>query len=222
MNTMAMKILRNFDQNFFDLLKEAHAWEYSQINENKERQAERKPKLYFTPAQWLLIASAAVCVVLCPKGIDADFAGYIISGLSLFAGILFSLAVSLFEKFNNVNFTQYRESVNADLYPLGARLKNYFKKSIILTLYTAILAIGCILMLALIYMFDGLQKSIDIVSIVKNWCQYDWRFILKAGFISVFRLVLLYMLLNFIYITKQMITSFYDYMVSEINKIKLK
>ena len=219
---MAMKKLRNFDQNFFDLLKEAHAWEYSQINDNKERQAERKPKLYFTPAQWLLIALAAVCVVLCPKGIDANFAGYIISGLSLFAGILFSLAVSLFDKFNNVNFTQYRESVNADLYPLGARLKNYFKKSIILTLYTAILAIGCILMLALIYMFYGLQKSIDIVSIVKNWCQYDWRFILKAGFISVFRLVLLYMLLNFIYITKQMITSFYDYMVSEINKIKLK
>lgn len=222
MNTMAMKILRNFDQNFFDLLKEAHAWEYSQINDNKERQAERKPKLYFTPAQWLLIALAAVCVVLCPKGIDANFAGYIISGLSLFAGILFSLAVSLFDKFNNVNFTQYKESVNADLYLLGARLKNYFKKSIILTLYTAILAIGCILMLALIYMFDGLQKSIDIISIVKNWCQYDWRFILKAGFISVFRLVLFYMLLNFIYITKQMITSFYDYMVSEINKIKLK
>ena len=222
MNTMAMKILRNFDQNFFDLLKDAHRWEYSQINDNKEGQAERKPKLYFTPAQWLLIALAAVCVVLCPKGIDANFAGYIISGLSLFAGILFSLAVSLFDKFNNVNFTQYKESVNADLYPLGARLKNYFKKSIILTLYTAILAIGCILMLALIYMFDGLQKSIDIVSIVNNWCQYDCRFILKAGFISVFRLVLFYMLLNFIYITKQMITSFYDYMVSEINKIKLK
>ena len=222
MNTMAMKILRNFDQNFFDLLKDAHTWEYSQINDNKERQAERKPKLYFTPAQWFLIALAAVCVVLCPKGIDANFAGYIISGLSLFAGILFSLAVSLFDKFNNVNFTQYKESVNADLYPLGARLKNYFKKSIILTLYTAILAIGCILMLALIYMFDGLQNSIDIVSIVKNWCQYDCRFILKAGFISVFRLVLFYMLLNFIYITKQMITSFYDYMVNEINKIKLK
>lgn len=219
---MAMKKLRNFDQNFFDLLKDAHAWEYSQINDNKERQAERKPKLYFTLAQWLLIALAAVCVVLCPKGIDANFAGYIISGLSLFAGILFSLAVSLFDKFNNVNFTQYKESVNADLYLFGARLKNYFKKSIILTLYTAILAIGCILMLALIYMFDGLQESIDIVSIVKNWCQYDWRFIMKAGFISVFRLVLFYMLLNFINITKQMITSFYDYMVSEINKIKLK
>ena len=43
-----------------------------------------------------------------------------------------------------------------------------------------------------------------------------------ASLIVLFRLVLFYMLLNFIYITKQMITSFYDYMVSEIDKIKLK
>ena len=219
---MAMKKLRNFDQNFFDLLKDAHTWEYTQINDNKNKQAERKPKLYFTPAQWLMIAIAAVCVVLCPKGIDANFAGYIISGLSLFAGILFTLAVSLFDKFNNVDFTQYKESVNADLYSLGARLKNYFKKSIILTLYTAILAIGCILMLSLVFMLDGLQQDVNIIVMFKNWCQYDWHFLIKAGLIVLFRLVLFYMLLNFIYITKQMITSFYDYMISEIDKIKLK
>lgn len=219
---MAMKKLRNFDQNFFDLLKDAHTWEYTQINDNKNKQAERKPKLYFTPAQWLMIAIAAVCVVLCPKGIDANFAGYIISGLSLFAGILFTLAVSLFDKFNNVDFTQYKESVNADLYSLGARLKNYFKKSIILTLYTAILAIGCILMLSLVFMLDGLQQDVNIIVIFTNWCQYDWCFLIKASLIVLFRLVLFYMLLNFIYITKQMITSFYDYMVSEIDKIKLK
>lgn len=219
---MAMKKLKNFDQNFFDLLEDAHAWEYTQINDNTKKQKKKKPKLYFTPAQWLLIAIAAVCVVLCPKGIDTNFAGYIISGLSLFAGILFTLAVSLFDKFNNVDFTQYKESVNSDLFPLGARLKNYFKMSIILTLYTAILAIGCILLLALVYMFDSLQESVDIVSICKSWSQYDWCYIMKAGLISLFRLVLFYMLLNFIYITKQMITSFYDYMVSEIDQIKLK
>lgn len=173
-------------------------------------------------AQWLLIAIAAVCIMLCPKGIDANFAGYIISGLSLFAGILFTLAVSLFDKFNSVDFTQYHQSVNADLYPFGARLKNYFKKSIVMTLYTAILAIGCILMLSLVFMFDGLQQNVDVITICKSWCQYDWCYLMKASLIVLFRLILFYMLLNFIYITKQMITSFYDYMVSEINKIKLK
>lgn len=219
---MAMKKLKNFDQNFFDLLRDAHVWEYTQINDTKEKREKKKPKLYFTYAQWLLIAIAAVCIMLCPKGIDANFAGYIISGLSLFAGILFTLAVSLFDKFNSVDFTQYHQSVNADLYPFGARLKNYFKKSIVMTLYTAILAIGCILMLSLVFMFDGLQQNVDVITICKSWCQYDWCYLMKASLIVLFRLILFYMLLNFIYITKQMITSFYDYMVSEINKIKLK
>lgn len=219
---MAMKRLRNFDPNFFDLLKDAHVWEYTEINDNKEKQAKKKPKFYFTVTQWLLIAIAAICVVVCPKGIDANFAGYIITGLSLFAGLLFTLAVSLFDKFNSVDFTQYKEAVNAEMYPFGVRLKNYFKKSIILTLYTAIMAIVCILLLALVYMFDGMQESVDIISICKNLCQYDWCYLVKAVLILFFRLVLYYMLLNFIYITKQMITSFYDYMVSEIDKIKLK
>lgn len=219
---MAMKKLKSFDQNFFDLLRDAHVWEYTQINDTKEKREKKKPKLYFTHAQWLLIAIAALCVVLCPKGIDANFAGYIISGLSLFAGILFTLAVSLFDKFNNVDFTQYKESINADLYPLGVRLKNYFKKSIVMTLYTAILAIGCILMLSLVFMFDGLQQNVDVITICKSWCLYDGCYLMNAGLIVLYRLVLFYMLLNFIYITKQMITSFYDYMVSEIDKIKLK
>jgi len=219
---MAMKRLRNFDRNFFDLLKAAHTWEYTQINDNKEKQTARKPKLFFTGAQWLLIAIAVVCVIFCPKGIDSNFAGYIISGLSLFAGLLFSLAVSLFDKFNGVDFNQYKETVNADLYPIGARLKNYFKKSIILTLYTAILAIFCILMLALVFMFDGLQVEVDFIGICKHLCQYDWCFLAKSGLLFLYRIILYYMLLNFLYITKQMITSFYDYMVSEIDKIKLK
>lgn len=219
---MAMKRLKNFDKNFFDLLRDAHTWEYTRINDNREKQAERKPKLYFTGTQWLLLVIAVMCVVLCPKGIDGDFAGYIISGLSLFAGLLFSLAVSLFDKFSGVDFNQYKQTVNADLYPIGVRLKNYFKKSIILTLHTAILAIFCILMLALVFMFDVLQSEVDIIYICKHICQYEWRFLVKSGLILLYRIVLFYMLFNFLYITKQMITSFYDYMVSEIDKIKLK
>ena len=50
---------------------------------------------------------------------------------------------------------------------------------------------------------------------------YGIMFCIKAIFLLVYRSVLFYLLLNFIYITKQMITSFYDYMVSEIDKIHL-
>lgn len=217
-----MKRLKSFDQNLFDLLSDAHKWEYTQINDNKPDRDRRRPKAYFTLFQWILLLLSVVCSFLCRKGITSDFAGYIISGLSLFVGLLFTLAVSLFDKFNNVDFSQYKESVNIDLYPIGVRLKNYFKKTIILTLYTSLIAIVCIVMLSVIYLSESLQVSIDIFAFVQAPLEYGILYIIRTVFIFLYRVAIFYFLFNFLYITKQMITSFYDYMVSEIDKIKLK
>lgn len=217
-----MKILTNFDQNLFDLLGDAHKWEYTQINDSKSNREKRKPMFFFTPFQWILFLLSVGCSIMCKKGITADFAGYIISGMSLFVGLLFTLAVSLFDKFNNVDFGQYKESVNLELYPFGVRLKNYFKKTIILTLYISLIAIVCIIMLSVIYLSESLQKTIDFYSFIQAPFKEGWVSFFKVIFIFVYRVILFYFLFNFLYITKQMITSFYDYMVSEIDKIKLK
>lgn len=217
-----MKRLRNFDRNLFDLLSEAHKWEYTEINDNRESSAAKKPKCYYTTAQWILLILSVLIVVLRTSSISEDFAGYIISGLSLFVGLLFTIVVSLFDKFNNIDFKAYNKDVNADLYPKGVRLKNYFKKTIILTLYTAILAIVCILMLSITLLFEIMSEEVDIVEICTNYCMYKWHVLVLSGLLSVYRVILFYFLLNFIYITKQLITSFFDYMVSEIDNVKLK
>lgn len=214
--------LKNFDQNLFDLLSDAHRWEYTQINDNKESQAKKRPRLFFTPFQWILLVISIICTFLCPGGISQDFAGYIIGGMSLFVGLLFTLAVSLFDKFNSVDFSQYKYEVNAELYPFGARLKNYFKKTIILTLYTAIIAIVCILLLSVVYMSKTLQSDTGLSDIWQNICSYEWLSLIGNILIVTYRIVVFYLLFNFVYITKQMITSFYDYMIGEIDKIKLK
>lgn len=218
---MDMKKSKNFDQNLIDLLKDAHKWEYTEINDNKEKSQRKKPKFFFTRFQWVLLLISVCCTVLCPNGLNSDFAGYIISGMSLFVGLLFTLVVSLFDKFNDTDFEKYKRTNNADLYPIGVRLKNFFKKSIILTLYTAIIAIACILMLALILMSDKMNTPIDVFSAVQFYTDCGIMFCIKAALLLVYRTILFYLLLNFIYITKQMITSFYDYMVSEIDKIHL-
>ena len=100
-----MKKLRNFDQNLHDLLKDAHRWEYTDINDNKSTSAEKKPKWFLTRFQWLLLVLSLIIVLICPDGISADFAGYIISGMSLFVGLLFTLVVSLFDKCTNTDFS---------------------------------------------------------------------------------------------------------------------
>lgn len=217
-----MKKLRNFDRNLFDLVSEAHKWEYTEINDNRERSAAKKPKCYFTVGQWILLILSVLIVVLRPNGISVDFAGYIISGLSLFVGLLFTIVVSLFDKFKNIDFKEYNKNVNADLYQTGVRLKNYFKKTIILTLYTAILAIVCILMISITLLFEKVETNMDFIEIGKNICLYEWYFLVLSGLLFVYRVTLFYFLLNFIYITKQLVTSFFDYMISEIDNVKLK
>lgn len=218
---MDMKKSKNFDQNLFDLLRDAHKWEYTDINDNKEKSQKKKPTLFFTRFQWLLVLLSIGCTVLCPNGLSSDFAGYIISGMSLFVGLLFTLVVTLFDNFRDTDFNKYKRTNNADLYPLGVRLKNFFKKSIILILYTAIIAIVCILMLALILMSDKMNTLIEVNNAVMYYTEYGIMFCIKAVLLLIYRTILFYLLLNFVYITKQMITSFYDYMVSEIDNIHL-
>lgn len=219
---MVMKKLKNFDRNLFDLVSEAHKWEYTEINDNRESSVAKKPKCYFTMGQWILLTLSVLIVVLSPNGISADFAGYIISGLSLFVGLLFTIVVSLFDKFKNIDFSKYNMNVNVNLYQTGVRLKNYFKKTIILTLYTAILAIVCILMISITLLFEKVGTTMDFIEIGKNISMYEWHFFVLSGLLFVYRVTLFYFLLNFIYITKQLVTSFFDYMISEIDNVKLK
>ena len=192
------------------------------MNDNKEKSLQKKPKLFFTRFQWGLVLLSVGCTILCPNGLSSNFAGYIISGLSLFVGLLFTIVVSLFDKFKNIDFSKYNMNVNVDLYQTGVRLKNYFKKTIILTLYTAILAIVCILMISITLLFEKVGTTMDFIEIGKNICMYEWHFFVLSGLLFVYRVTLFYFLLNFIYITKQLVTSFFDYMISEIDNVKLK
>lgn len=218
---MDMKRLKSFDQNLIDLLNDAHKWEYTEINDNKEKSQKKKPKLFFTRVQWLLVLISIVCTLLCPNGLSTDFAGYIISGMSLFVGLLFTLVVTLFDKFKDTDFDKYKKANNLDIYPLGVRLKNFFKKSIILTLYTSIIAGVCILMLAILLMSDKMNTPIDVFYAIQYYTDYGIMFCIKAALLLAYRISLFYLLLDFVYITKQIISSFYDYMVSEIDKIHL-
>lgn len=219
---MAMKILRNFDRNLIDLLSDAYKWEYTDINDNKCTSLNKKPKIFLTKFQWALFVVAILLVIFCPNAFEQDFAGYIISALSLFVGLLFTLVVSLFDKFSNTDFSKYKQNVNAELYPFGVRLKNFFKKTIILTLYTAVVAIACILLLTFTVLCEKASTSIDVVGIFSNYETYSVTYLSKVCALILFRVVLFYMLLNFIYITMKLITSFYDYTISEINKVSLK
>ncbi len=123
--------------------------------------------------------------------------------------------------------------------PLGVRLKNYYKKATTLSFYIILLALISILLLSF-SLFDvnieqtwGLETCILSFSLFDVNIEQTWGLetcILacptlqeaKKIFVYLYRVTTLYFLLDFLWITLYLIASFYDYIGSEYDKVKLK
>jgi hypothetical protein len=211
----------NFKTNLLDLVKDAYLWEYADISDTKEDISNKKPKLFFTKIQWFFtLVSIATCYFI-PAGFDNDFAGYIISGLSLFIGILFTFVLTLYDKFKSIDFSEYKKEINEEKNKQGIRVKNFFKKITVLTLYSAVLSIVCVILLAITLIFPQINMEISYISVFESIKDIHFCTLIKIFFVTIYRCALIYLLLDFILITVYIISSFYDYIISEINKIKL-
>lgn len=118
----------NFKDKLLALLKEAHKYQYVDISDTQEKLQQKKPRWYFTRVQWGLIMLSALIALLTQGSFDEDFAGYVVSGLSLFAGLFFSFILILLDSFQKIDFEPFKKENNARLMPLGVRLKNYYKR----------------------------------------------------------------------------------------------
>ena len=211
----------NFRTNLIDLIKDAYLWQYAGISDTKGDAERKKPRLFFTKTQWFFILTSIVGVHFIPKGFSNDFAGYTISGLFLFVGILFTFVLTLYDKFRNIDFSEYNNEINEEKNKEGIRLKNFFKKITTLTLYSAVLSIVCVLLLAVTLIFPQMNVEIQYGLIFESIKRGQICVLAKHIPLVIYRCFLVYFLLNFALITVYIISSFYDYIISEINKIKL-
>lgn len=208
------------------LVYDAHIFQYAEVNSSTSSIEKNKPRYYFTKIQWGLLIISIVIAITTRNGFGKEFAGYVVSALSLFAGLFFSFILMLIDKFQKIDFSPYKKETNAQLMPIGIRLKNYYKKATTLSFYIIVLALLCILLLSAslievpfneIYQF--LAKCIPI-SYIDIW-ETLWRI---ASFIvkSIYRGVSIYFLLDFLWITLYLLSSFFDYVGSEYDKVKLQ
>lgn len=208
------------------LVYDAHIFQYAEVNSSTSSIEKNKPRYYFTKIQWGLLIISIVIAITTRNGFGKEFAGYVVSALSLFAGLFFSFILMLIDKFQKIDFSPYKKDANAQLMPIGIRLKNYYKKATTLSFCIIVLALLCILLLSAslievpfneIYQF--LAKCIPI-SYIDIW-ETLWRI---ASFIvkSIYRGVSIYFLLDFLWITLYLLSSFFDYVGSEYDKVKLQ
>ena len=106
------------------LVHDAHIFQYAEVNSSTSSIEKNKPRYYFTKIQWGILLISIVIAITAVNGFGKEFAGYVISALSLFVGLFFSFILMLIDNFQKIDFSPYKREVNAQLMPIGVRLKN--------------------------------------------------------------------------------------------------
>lgn len=216
----------SFREALKSLVSDAHLFQYAEVNSTTSNIEKNKPRYYFTKIQWGIVMISVVVSITTVDGFGKDFAGYVVSALSLFAGLFFSFILMLIDKFQKIDFSPYKKDVNAQLMPIGVRLKNYYKKATTLSFYIIVLALLCILLLSASLLSIPFHEICQFVEKIISASYIDvWKTIWEiSSFIvkSIYRGVSIYFLLDFLWITLYLLSSFFDYVGSEYDKVKLQ
>ena len=216
----------SFREALKSLVSDAHLFQYAEVNSTTSNIEKNKPRYYFTKIQWGILMISVVVSITTVDGFGKDFAGYVVSALSLFAGLFFSFILMLIDKFQKIDFSPYKKDVNAQLMPIGVRLKNYHKKATTLSFYIIVLALLCILLLSASLLSIPFHEICQLVEKIISASYIDvWKTIWEiSSFIvkSIYRGVSIYFLLDFLWITLYLLSSFFDYVGSEYDKVKLQ
>ncbi len=208
--------------NLQSLVCAAYRYQYRDISDSEETIEKKKPKFFFSRMQFLFIIISVIVSSFLKNGLSEHFLGYIISGLSLFIGLFFSFILMIFNKFNEIDFTKYMN--NTDRCAIGVRLKNYFKKITTLSLYIIVLSSICIILMALTLLFRDVRDmwfSTIIQDVFKLCISTNYLSKIYFLFPIIYRSTILYFLMDIVLISIYLVSAFYDFMMSEYNKVKL-
>lgn len=205
------------------IIEDAHKWQKQSLLHELE-DSKTKKKNYFKTLKILSLMTAIIATIFVNTGINKDFAGYIISALSIFIGLNISLIIMVFDKFNSTDF-----DTNNKTYKVKVRLlkhRNFFMQFTSLTAYSIILSLILIVLLSMCFN-QHFTSSISVSEkIVYAWemVKTDWNpvwsckaFISAVGqvVILIFRCITYYLLFYFIIIIFYSIGSTYAYISQE-------
>ena len=197
------------------LIKNGHYWQYTDV-----RNKGRKPKLFFLPMQWIIILlSVVMSVCVLNNGFSDEFVGYTNAVLAILTGLYLAVVISIFDKFDREEFTKNglteRQKNNLKL------KKNFFIQFTSLTTYSIIIALFCLGLLSLSLLFKSFNTLITIDILIKKWQEAYYICFIKMFAITLYRVILMYFLINIIYISSYIISSVYSYIVGEYDSAKI-
>ena len=201
------------------LIKNGHYWQYTDVLNNG-----KKPKMFFLPLQWIIIAaSILIAIFFIDDGFSNEFVGYTNAVLAILTGLYLSVIVNLFAKFDKEKLIKKMSKQKLTVMQknnLIAR-KNYFIQFTSLTMYSILIALFCLVMLSLSLLFESFDTRVSIDTLKENWQIVQYSCLLKLLVIIFYRIILLYFLINLVYLSSYIVSSVYSYIVGEYNEVKI-
>jgi len=179
----------------------------------------------YTQTQLIAIAFSIVLLFLLKTGFSGDFAGYVISFLSIFIGLFSSIVISLFDKSHNLKekiLSEKSKAQNNTANPTEIerlkKIRNYLVQFTGLTSYAIYLAICIIVLLICILVHSFFELDLYKFSFVKTIADINRHTIfnfIQVLILVLHRVLISYLLINFFSITLYAVTSYFSYISSE-------
>lgn len=175
----------------------------------------------YTQMQRLSFIAAIVCEVILKIGFSDNFAIGMITFFGIFIGLFATIVISLENSSKNLLVDYHKKTIIEQ-----ARVKknkNYLVQFTGLTSYSILIALILVGLLSMPLLNDGFKKNVFDFKLI-SFQNIDFPSIIcfaKLVVIVVHRFFTVYLLLTFFIITIYSITSYFSYLQSEYQKMKI-
>lgn len=180
---------------------------------------DQKPKFYFSDIQWAIIFISVIVLFKLPSGLSRELVGYVIAAFSIAVSLLMSLLVSIFDKFEKIEF--FTDGLDENQIVRLHQKRHFFIRFITITSYLVGMSILIIVLCSICYMFDLNDHKIETSTLTFKVVLINWELTIKNSLIILYRICLNYFLLNYLFLTIFITGSSYDFYISEIKARKI-
>lgn len=180
-------------------------------------------KRKYTQSQKFSFIIALTTIYFLPKGFNDNFAGFIISFLGIFIGLFTSIVVSMHDKSS-------RLIENLDTMPdieraRNIKIKNYLIHFTAFTGASIIIGLFVTILLSIVLLTDSSKENIFNYNVINELEEISILTItnfVKLSLLLLHRLMTVYLLLRFFIITTYSISSYFSFLISDYNRLKIK
>lgn len=195
-----------------NVISNSHKWQKVNI-EDKNGISNIKAKFYkFSFCQWIFIISAILICLFVKSPLNENIVSFIINVFAILIGLLSALLIIIFDKFGDIVLPSKTDYEIA----YYKKVIRYFQQFNTLTTYSILIAIGVIILLSINYISEGFMIETSICDVFYHIYSSDYEnisieFIIKAIAVNLYRIVIIYFILDFFYILTYSISSIYSY-----------